>query len=221
MFLVTGDVHADMERYKRRKFGRVGKDDCVVICGDLGLVWDGSDQEKKARAALGKKRCKTLFIDGTHENFSLLEAFPVTEWCGGKVQVVSGNLIHLMRGQVYEINGKRVFTFGGGESAEKEYRVEQKTWWPQEMPSQAEMDEGLGNLDACGWQVDYIFTHEAPSSLRRMFDRSGYEPNVLDLYLDKIGKRCGYKKWVIGCYHQSKRLTGQHELVFEDVLRLD
>lgn len=221
MFYVTGDVHADLEGLKKRKFHHLGQKDCMVICGDFGLIWSGSDQEAKAARALGKKRYKTLFIDGTHENFSLLGQYPVTEWCGGKVQVISQNLIHLMRGQVYEIGDRRIFTFGGGESAEKDIRIEQKTWWEQEMPSRDEMEEGVKNLEACGWKVDYIFTHEAPASLRRLFDRRCEEPNRLNIYLDQINKRCGFKKWVIGSYHENKRLTGQHELVFEGVLKLD
>ncbi|MDR3552193.1 MAG: hypothetical protein P4L75_03630 [Clostridia bacterium] len=221
MFYVTGDVHADIEGFKKRGFQGIRQKDCIVICGDFGLIWNGSEQERKIARSLGRKRYKTLFIDGTHENFSLLESCPVTEWCGGKVQVISQNLIHLMRGQVYLINDKRIFTFGGGESVEKEMRVAEKTWWAQEAPSRAEMEEGVENLEACGWQVDYIFTHEAPASLCRLFDSDFEEPNVLNVYLDQINKRCTFKKWVFGSYHRTKQMTGQHNVVFEGVLKLD
>jgi hypothetical protein len=54
-----------------------------------------------------------LFVDGTHENFDLLNAMAKESWNGGKVHIVSENILHLMRGQVFNINGKLFFTFGG------------------------------------------------------------------------------------------------------------
>lgn len=222
MFFVTGDVHGDIESFKKRNFsGLHAKKDCVVVCGDLGLIWSGSKQEQKVCKTVGKKRCRTLFVDGSHENFSLLESYPITEWCGGKAQIISGNLIHLMRGQVYNIDGKRVFAFGGGESGEREFRVAEKTWWEQEMPSEAEMEEGLKNLEACGGQVDYIFTHEAPSRIKRLFSGENLEPNALNVYLDKISQSCVFRKWVFGCYHRGKSISFQYDAVFENVVKLN
>lgn len=65
---------------------------------------------------LGKRKYNICFIDGTHENFSLLNGYGVSEWNGGKVHKIYDNLYHLMRGQIYNIDGKSVFTMGGGES---------------------------------------------------------------------------------------------------------
>ena len=41
---------------------------------------------------------------------------PVSEWNGGKVHFVRPNVIHLMRGQVFTLQGQTYFTFGGASS---------------------------------------------------------------------------------------------------------
>jgi hypothetical protein len=57
-----------------------------------------------------------LFVEGSHENFEELEKYETEEWCGGMTRKISGNLRQLMRGNVFEIAGKKVFAFGGGKS---------------------------------------------------------------------------------------------------------
>lgn len=221
MFFVTGDVHGDLKDFTSRKFGRMKKDDYIVVCGDLGLLWDGSKSELKNLEKLGKRKNGILFVDGAHENFDLLANYPVTDWNGGRAQVISGGLVHLMRGQIYTINGKKIFTFGGGESPDREVRTPHKTWWDEELPSMEEMQQGVENLVASSWQVDYIFTHEAPSGFRRFLEGGEYDLNALNVYLECIREKCRYKKWVFGNYHFNRRLSAEHEVVFDDVLKLD
>lgn len=65
-----------------------------------------------------------------------------------------------MRGQVYVIEGKRIFTMGGGESDEKEMRAQQQKWFSQELPSPQEMQDARENLERFRWSVDYVLTHD-------------------------------------------------------------
>lgn len=58
-------------------------------------------------------------MDGNHENFKQLNAYDVDIWNGGKVHFIENEIIHLMRGQVFEIDGTRFFTFGGVYSIDK------------------------------------------------------------------------------------------------------
>ena len=46
----------------------------------------------------------------------------------GRVHFVSGNVIHLMRGEVYDIAGTRLFAMGGAHSADREWRIPGVTW---------------------------------------------------------------------------------------------
>ena len=55
-------------------------------------------------------------MDGNHENFDLLNAYPGKEWRGGRVHEVRPHVLHLMRGQVYVIDGLTWFTMGGAAS---------------------------------------------------------------------------------------------------------
>lgn len=59
---------------------------------------------------------KKLLTDGNHENFDRLYAYPVEMWHGGKVHKIRPSVIHLMRGQIFELEEKKIFTFGGASS---------------------------------------------------------------------------------------------------------
>ena len=65
---------------------------------------------------LNEKNSTTLFVDGNHENFTRLYNYPVEEWHGGKVHKIRDSVLHLMRGEIFEINDKKIFTFGGAKS---------------------------------------------------------------------------------------------------------
>lgn len=57
-----------------------------------------------------------------------------------------------MRGELFTIEGKKIFAFGGGESIEKEDRVKAGKWWEREMPTLEEMQHGVDRLDEGGPQ---------------------------------------------------------------------
>lgn len=221
MFFVTGDVHGDIKDFTGRKYGRIKKNDHIIVCGDFGLIWTGGKDELRSLKKLGKSKHDILFIDGAHENFDLLYKYPVTMWNGGKVHVISGNLIHLMRGQVYTIDGKKIFTFGGGESTDSDMRIPNRSWWKEELPSEEEMKEGISNLVENDWKVDYIITHEAPTSFRRYLEGKDYDLNPLNVYLECIRQKCKYKKWIFGNYHKNFRISAQIETVFDNVIKLE
>ena len=83
---ITGDTHADFKRFGSNFFD--DKECYVIVCGDFGGVWDNSNTEKYWLDWLESKKFTLLFVDGNHENFDMLNAYPVTEWNGGKVHVI-------------------------------------------------------------------------------------------------------------------------------------
>ena len=91
MVYITGDTHVDFERLDSL---RLKKGDTLIICGDFGFIWDGSAREEKILKQLGKKKFNICFIDGTHENFELLDEYEQGVFCGGKAHNISGNLYH-------------------------------------------------------------------------------------------------------------------------------
>ena len=58
--------------------------DILFIAGDFGFVWDNSPEEQAIREIIAEKKYTTCFVDGNHENFDLLESYPVSHWCGAK-----------------------------------------------------------------------------------------------------------------------------------------
>lgn len=106
-----------------------------------------------------------------------------------------------MRGQIYDINGKKFFTFGGAESRDKDFRTPFVSWWPQEMPNYQECMEALNNLENCGYKVDYIITHCAPSRFEKIIYGEGYKPNSATEFLDTVCNLVEYKAWYCGHHH--------------------
>ncbi|MBR4073362.1 MAG: metallophosphoesterase [Clostridia bacterium] len=135
MIYVTGDMHGCLERLYDKEFRKLKKGDILLVCGDFGYIFDGDKTEKQVIRFFARRKFITAFVDGTHDNLERINRSRTTVWKGGKVHRISGNLLHLMRGQIFDIEGTTFFTFGGGESIDKDMRVEQNRWWREEEPT--------------------------------------------------------------------------------------
>ena len=108
MICVTGDTHGNFLRFQSEYFPEqagMTKDDMVIIAGDFGGVWFGDSRDNEALDWLEKLPFTVAFVDGNHENFDALSAYPTEEWHGGKIQRIRPHVLHLIRGQVYELEG--------------------------------------------------------------------------------------------------------------------
>ena len=138
MIYITGDIHREQDIHKinPREFtvgDTLTENDYVIICGDFGCVWDGSTGDNFWLKWLDSLPWNTLFIDGNHENFDVLNTYPIEEYKGGKVHRIRSKVFHLMRGEVFDIDGYKFFTMGGGFSHDVCYRTEHKNWWKDEI----------------------------------------------------------------------------------------
>lgn len=244
MIYITGDTHGKFSRIGN-KFFRGEKGDYLIICGDFGGIWDGSKSERYWLRWLSEKPFTVLFIDGNHENYDMLSAFPVTDWNGGKVQMIGSNIIHLMRGQIYDIEGIKFFTMGGASSHDIEdgilepddpdftkkrkrldknravYRVNHVSWWREELPSTDELAEGLRNLADAKNKVDCILTHCAPDSIVNIIDSGLYKADHLTDYLEQIKQLCDFDLWFFGHYHINKEIGERFIGIYKNILRID
>lgn len=221
--IITGDTHGLLDLESLKKYCKMHKTEnqYIVILGDCGVCFHGGYKDEMVKDELERLPSKgVLWIDGNHENFDILKGYDVKEWKGGKVQYISNKIIHLMRGQVYEIDKKRVFTFGGGLSIDKMYRLEGRSWWKEEMPSKEEYEEGIKNLERVGNRVDYIFTHTAPREICKKLVKNIYPgEEELQNYLQKISERVEFKKWYYGHWHFD-RIIGKYEGMYDLVKRI-
>lgn len=226
MIFITGDLHGDYDIHKlSSKCFTIQKEltrsDYVIICGDFGLLWDNSDEEKYWLKWLDEKPWTTLWIDGNHENYDMLKEYPTEDWHGGKVQKITENIIHLCRGSVFEIDGKRIFAFGGAESHDKKYRRLGYTFWKEELPSKDEIEIGRKDLEAVDWNVDIIVTHSLPERIQEdLYHDEIYRTTDLTLFFDEVDAKTDFKLWFSGHYHRSFRYDEKHMLIYNDIVRL-
>ena len=229
MIYITGDTHGsiDVHKLKNKSFkdsSNLTKDDYVIILGDFGFVWDNSNEQKYWLKWLDKKPWTTLFIDGNHESFDLLYQYPVEQWNGGKIHRISDSIVHLMRGQVFNIENKKFFTFGGASSIDKLQRTEYISWWKQELPNYVECEEGLNNLEKNNWTVNYILTHTCPSTtLEDISKIFGFQPkpeDTVNKYLQVIEEKVTYNHWYFGHFHEDINIDHKHTMVFEKIMKL-
>ena len=222
MIYVTGDIHANLDigkistkRFPQQK--QLGKNDYLIILGDFGLVWDGSNEEMYWRNWLSQKSFTTLWLDGNHENFDYLKSFPEVAMFGGTVQKIAPDIYHLLRGQVFTIEGKTFFVMGGAASHDRHHRKEHISWWKEEMPSSLEMESAINSLDKVGWKVDYVLTHCAPRSVQTMLE-PWYENDPLVSFLDRVRSDLIFKRWYFGHYHIDKQVSEQFFALYNRII---
>ena len=119
MIYATGDLHGNPLRFQPQYFpeqAKMMKDDYMIVCSDFGCVWNGDKSDDPQLDRLETLPFTVLFIDGNHENFDALSEYPVEQWRGGKVRKIRPHVMHLMRGQAFELQGRTFFTMGGAQS---------------------------------------------------------------------------------------------------------
>lgn len=222
MIYVTGDTHGNFRRFQPEYFPEqagMTKNDVVIIAGDFGGVWFGDSRDDETLDWLERLPFTLAFVCGNHENYDALERYPVAEWHGGKVHRVRPHVLHLMRGQVFELESYRFFTMGGAKSHDTNHRINHISWWRQELPSDEEYSEALQNLERYNWQVDYIITHCAPTSIALMGSRHNEADRLTD-FLQEVRERAKYYYWLFGHYHDNKAVDEKHILLREQIVQI-
>lgn len=225
MIYVTGDMHGDESRLYDSQWRKLKSGDVLIVCGDFGYLWNGGKNEKSVIEYLGSRKFTVCFVDGTHENFGKIEGCHETIWKGGHVHRISGNLFHLMRGQIFNIDGISIFTFGGGESDDREVRSaeEHGIWFKEELPTPDQLAVGAHNLDAAGLKVDYIITHEPPLLVKSsMLLRRGLPERVnkLNGYFEELAKSVEFNHWYFGSLHENRLVTSKFTCLFDKIIPL-
>lgn len=230
---ICGDTHADHDLGKLKAFrsahSELTKEDFVIVCGDFGLLWNNPYFTERYGETVTfidsnpsdvnwsgdelnllnwHESCPwtTLWVDGNHENFDRLKTYPITEWHGGDVQKISDSVIHLMRGQIYEIDGHTYFCMGGAMSTDRgpavgdEKYSAHKWWWPQEIPSIDEWDIAYQNLEMHDWEIDFVITHDTPASITMRLN-ANYRISQVSNMLEMLKQDITFSHWFCGHMH--------------------
>lgn len=253
MIYITGDTHGEYGRFSNKRMKNqgieLGENDYVIVCGDFGLCWAKDRTFDYNCRNFAEKKYTILWIQGNHENYDMIEEYPIEEWHGGKVRhIVRDKVILLERGQVFEIEEKSFFTFGGASSHdvqggildrddvdyEKErckavrsglpFRIRHESWWKQELPSEEEMEEGRNNLAKYNYKVDYILTHCCSTTMQNMIEKGpGHflKADILTDYLQEIEEKTQYKHWFFGHYHEDRCVDDKHTILYYAIMEID
>ncbi len=224
MIYITGDVHGDVDFFRDSRLKKLTEDDTLIICGDFGFLWEGSEKERKALKTLTKKKYTICFVDGVHENFDLLSRYQPYRFKGGNAQKISSNIYHLSRGEIFTFERKTFFVMGGGESEDNEMREEGKTRFKGEMPSSEELLNGAQNLKDADYKVDYVLTYEAPAMAKdfiRLHTNSEMHLTPLNTYLQELMKAVEYKHWYFGSLHLDMQVSKKMTVVFNDIIKIE
>lgn len=252
MVFVTGDCHADFRKFSSGEFPEqeeMTRDDIVIICGDFGL-WHDDELERWWLNWLESKNFTLVFVDGNHENFDRLYSneFEIVDFHGGKAHKIRENIYHLMRGYVFDFEGRKFFAFGGASSHDiddgildrddyendenfrsvikkyqregKMFRINHLSWWEQELSSQEEMDFGLKTLAEHGNKVDFIISHCCPQQVASLLSYGAFKPDVLTRYFDDVAINTEFDKWFFGHYHDNRRIKSKYVLLYDEIERV-
>lgn len=244
---VTGDCHHDFRKFNMDCFPQqkeLTKEDFVIITGDFGGIWAvgwESKEEKYWLDWLESRSFTTVFCCGNHENFDRLYGYPVKKWHGGMVHEIRPSVLHLMRGQVFDLAGHSFFVLGGAkshdisdgildteepdfktkkkmlDSIQAVYRIRHLSWWEQELPSLEELEAASANLEACNYRVDYIITHCIYDSLQEKLGED-FAPDMLTNFLQTIKNHTVYQQWFFGHYHGDVSFHDGRDILLYDTI---
>lgn len=227
-FVIAGDTHGTFDirkviNYFEGREDEYTKEDYLIICGDVGVCGFSASDEAKTRSILRNLPVTVLFVDGNHENFEQLNSYQIDSWNGGKVHFIESDIIHLMRGQIYDIDGVRFFTFGGAYSIDKAYRAEGISWFPEEMPNREEYEEGWNNLERVGFQVDYILTHTGPREIAASMGYGELSDDEVELrqYLQRVADNTDFTAWYFGHFHEDAEVEDMFFCLYDEMVELE
>lgn len=208
---LTGDTHHSIEFFKKlsnknfKQQKTLTKEDVVIILGDVGaLTWDKSKETLYNIEWLQDRNFTTLFIDGNHDNFDILDNLPTEQIYGSEVGVLAEGVYHLKRGNIYSINGKTFLTIGGATSIDKEHRLPNRSWWEQETLDWGEEENTFLNLQDNDFKVDYILTHTIFGYLADQLVEGKVHGCPVSNFLDYVNNKTQFKGWFFGHFHQER-----------------
>ena len=225
MIHFTGDTHGSEDRFRMlAAYGEPHwtKEDYLMVGGDFGYLFANNRRENVFLDELEQKPYTICFCDGNHENFPAIYSYPEENWNGGKIHRIRKNVIHLMRGQVYTIDGKKIFTMGGAYSIDKAMRTEGISWWKEELPTNEDYREATRNLEAHAYKVDIILTHTLPREmiLTRLLKIPDHHDAELTGFLDWINDRVEYEMWFCGHWHEDRAISDKIQILYYNVVSI-
>lgn len=106
---------------------------------------------------------------------------------------------------------------------DKMYRTEGITWFPEEIPSKEEYEEGWKNLEKADFQVDYILSHTAPREVAAAIGYGELSDDEVELrqFLQRVADETEFTAWYFGHFHEDTDVEGQFFCLYEEIVELE
>lgn len=221
-YFVTGDKHGEIEDlvYASRV---LDIEDTLIVLGDFGFIWrlDADEVRKELKAIAERCPCQIAFLDGNHENFTQIAKMEdIVDWNGGKAGLLPYGIIHLLRGEVYNLNNEKVAVIGGADSVDRWARTEGFSWWVEETVTAADAEKLIENTKDLENVI--ILSHDAPAQwigrlktwngINAMNHLSESQRNLQTVY-DNVN----FKKWCFGHWHMDKEIDERFECFYHNI----
>lgn len=162
LVLVAGDTHGNHEWIGvLASIARHHGCRRILQLGDFGYWphWhDHLEFRTEVDRHLTEADAHLWWIDGNHENHEALIELARSFGAGGAIPTTK-RTHWLPRGTRWTWGGVRFGALGGASSIDPHLRVEGSTWWPGEVPVEADL-EALGPAD-----LDVLVCHDAPAGV--------------------------------------------------------
>lgn len=219
---ITGDKHGQIEPFlKNHAYRKIKKSDTLLVCGDFGFLWDESKEELKNLRWLSKRKFKIAFIEGCYDNKQVLAKYPLTNWNGGRARLIFENIIHLINGEFYYIDNKKILTFGGGFNKDVSKTTLENEDISQRISLTSQVDTLIENIKKADQSFDLIISHEAPKAIAPCLETNEFHCNCINNILEEIRTHADFKDWFFGKYHVDRTIPPKYHAVFNDVLKFD
>ena len=221
--ILTGDIHGNIDRILKIPDENLTKNDVVIILGDFGVIWSPDDLYTEAiLQRLAQKNFTVAFVDGNHENFPLInEMQEIKEWNGGRAGFLPYGIIHLLRGEIYNINDRVIGVCGGANSIDKAWRIDGESWWKEEEITQEDVLNFTRNLKG-RTHLDMILSHDCPAEVSQIISKlyvtgPAFDVSPSQYCLEQIKQCIQFDKWYFGHWHINKEITDKYECLYENV----
>lgn len=215
MIYFVSDLHGNINfKGFQAYLSSASDDDLLIILGDICLNFDDTEENRMFTESFLAANKKIAFIDGNHENFAYINSFPEEQWNGGSVGRLTDNIVFLKRGNVYNIQGKTFFVFGGCKTSSK--WKETGVWYPGEEADEEEVKLAYQNIQKHNFIFDYILTHnykrntQSPTMSIKLMELTKY-----------IEKNVCYGKWYFGHAHVNKKVDERHIAIYDELTPLE
>lgn len=181
--LIVGDTHADASFVSN--IHRVAKEHevsdrpitTIVQLGDFGFTFDANMMASISSWLKRNPKHRWYWVDGNHDQHDYLGALvnlagwedpismsrlPWPEYDGKKYQEFPERLFYCPRGSTWTLGSTVCMALGGAYSIDKQYRKPGRSWWYQELITEADLRRVQEVMQDREDAIEVMFTHDAP-----------------------------------------------------------